>query len=183
MIKDWIFVKNFYSPDECDALRNAIAAHRHPSTLDSPAENVVKTSQVQTCFYKDITPELEKFNSLGFSVNKEFFGFDLFQTLQYDMICYNTYDSERNSEYGWHTDAVRDNFAFDIKLTMLLNLSEEEYEGGELMLFVNQAIAIDHFKHQGDALIFPSFIQHCVTPVTAGTRKTCTLFLTGPKWR
>ena len=44
---------------------------------------------------------------------------------------YNIYG--KNGKYGWHIDAST-NLLSDMKLTCLLNLSEEPYEGGEFCM-------------------------------------------------
>ena len=44
-----------------------------------------------------------------------------------DTMNYNVYGI--NDEYGWHIDS-ENKFKYDMKLTCLLNLSEEPYEGG-----------------------------------------------------
>ena len=71
----------------------------------------------------------------------------------------------------------------DIKLTALLNLSEETYEGGELVLFRANEIVCNEFNKPGSAIIFPSFINHKVNKITSGKRHTLAIWLSGPKFR
>ena len=71
----------------------------------------------------------------------------------------------------------------DIKLTALLNLSEENYEGGELLLFRGWEIICKEFNEPGTAIIFPSFTNHKVTKITKGSRNTLALWMSGPKFR
>ena len=67
-----------------------------------------------------------------------------------------------------------------MKLTCLLNLSEESYEGGEFKLIgVNEKIKFD----SGEGLIVNSLMAHKVTPVTKGERITLTYWGVGPSWR
>ena len=69
---------------------------------------------------------------------------------------------------------------YDIKLTCLLNLSEETYEGGEFY-----TISSNEEKKftTGMGLIINSLIAHKVTPVTKGKRITLTYWAVGPSWR
>ena len=70
----------------------------------------------------------------------------------------------------------------DIKLTMILNLSEEPYEGGELMLKVNVEDELVNLK-SGDVVVFKPWLSHKVTPVTKGERMSLTTWVEGPKFR
>ena len=62
------------------------------------------------------------------------------------------------------------------KLSFTLNLTEpESYEGGNLMFDFgdhseNKFYECKEIRPQGSIVVFPSFVQHCVTPVTKGTR-------------
>ena len=68
----------------------------------------------------------------------------------------------------------------DTKLTCLLNLSEETYEGGKFYTIgSNEVVKFD----SGMAIIFNSMIAHKVTPVTKGERITLTYWAYGPSWR
>jgi len=69
----------------------------------------------------------------------------------------------------------------DIKLTCLLNLSEEPYEGGEFCA-INQEEETIKFD-SGMGLVMNSLIAHKVTPVTKGERITLTYWAMGPLWR
>ena len=94
---------------------------------------------------------------------------------------YNIYNE--GQEYSWHIDAVPGDPVRDIKLTALLNLSEESYEGGELSLFRANEIECSEFNTPGSAIIFPSFINHKVNKITSGRRNTLAIWLSGPKFR
>ena len=66
------------------------------------------------------------FWQLALERNKSAFGFDIESV---ENIQYGVYNE--NDKYDWHIDAHKMGSAADIKLTCLLNLSEETYEGGE----------------------------------------------------
>ena len=46
-----------------------------------------------------------------------------------------------------------------------------------------QQITLDKFKEPGSMVLFHGFVNHEVTPVTKGIRKTIAIFIGGPKWR
>ena len=94
---------------------------------------------------------------------------------------YNSY--EEGTEYRWHIDAVPRDTVRDIKLTALLNLSEESYEGGELVLFRGNEIICNEFNTAGSAIIFPAFTNHKVNKIISGKRNTLAIWMSGPKFR
>ena len=109
--------------------------------------------------------------------NREVFGYDIYWDFHLEALNYNVYGI--GGEYGWHIDA-NDVYEYDSKLTCLLNLSEETYEGGEFY-----AISSNEEKKftTGMGLVLNSLITHKVTPVTKGKRTTLTYWGTGPSWR
>ena len=65
-------------------------------------------------------------------INREVFGYDIDWHWHLDTFNYNVYGE--NGEYGWHIDGHNKNQPTDIKLTCMLNLSEEPYEGGDFYM-------------------------------------------------
>ena len=112
-------------------------------------------------------------------------GVDLMLVLSYIAIiffgCLAIYSSETKANYEWHIDKSK-TLVFDTKWTVLLNLSEKKYSGGEFQIFNQGPYAIPEFK-SGAMLMFKSNLNHRVTPVTEGERKTFTIFLSGPRWK
>jgi predicted 2-oxoglutarate/Fe(II)-dependent dioxygenase YbiX len=111
-------------------------------------------------------------------INTQYFGYDIYWNFHLEKFNYNVYGE--SGEYGWHVDANTENTKIDKKLTCLLNLSEEPYEGGEFKLVgVDKKIKFD----SGEGLVFTSLQAHKVTPVTKGKRITLTYWGYGPSWR
>ena len=76
------------------------------------------------------------------------------------------------------------------KISMTVNLNKpDEYEGGNLKFDLGPHLKEERFKvfddmrNQGSVIIFPSFMYHCVTPVTSGTRFSLVLWLLGKPWQ
>ncbi len=75
------------------------------------------------------------------------------------------------------------------KLSISICLADQKnFRGGEFWIDggLGEQMKID--KHsvvltQGSAIIFPSYLWHCVKPVTRGTRYSLILWLLGAKWR
>mgnify|MGYP003124612870 CR=1 FL=1 len=110
-------------------------------------------------------------------VNSDVFEYDIYWDFHLDAFNYNVYGV--GGEYGWHID-INPRGMQDSKLTCLLNLSEETYEGGEFCTVgSDEKIRFD----SGMGLILTSLIAHKVTPITKGERITLTYGAYGPSWR
>ena len=145
--------------------------------LSKSAQNVSKTGEF---FIVPCLPVLELLHPWLYQcqiINKEIFGYDIDWHFHLDRMNYNVYGTD--GEYDWHIDAS-DLPTFDMKLTCLLNLSEEPYGGGEFCA-INQKEEIKFDSGMG--LIITSLIAHKVTPVTQGERITLTYWGTGSAWR
>lgn len=73
------------------------------------------------------------------------------------------------------------------KVSMTINLNKPgEYEGGNLMFDFgvhtnkeNRFHECTEIRNQGSAIVFPSYMHHCVTPVTKGTRYSLVMWAVG----
>jgi len=102
------------------------------------------------------------------------------------------------SFYGWHKDGnadclsaynIPDNKfmhgnARKLSMTILLN---DNYKGGEFQ-FVNyhkleNTIETPEFKNSGSIIVFPSFIEHQVAPITKGTRHSLVAWFVDPPFK
>ena len=108
------------------------------------------------------------------------FGYPTFGPYNVEKLNFNTYNSDTKDYYEWHID-TSDSATYDVKLTLLINLSTEPYEGGKFQLN-NEWEDVSILNTIGNALMFKSHIRHRVLPVTSGTRKSLTMFIHGPKF-
>ncbi len=76
------------------------------------------------------------------------------------------------------------------KLSMTLNLNAPgDYEGGNLKFDFGhhtdgeQFYECEEIRPQGSMIVFPSFLDHCVTPVTKGTRYSLVLWSLGQPFK
>jgi PKHD-type hydroxylase len=92
------------------------------------------------------------------------------------------YKSADEGHYDWHMDAFPPEDGIQRKLSISILLSDpSEFEGGEL-----QFKGIEDRKiltKQGSIVVFPSFIEHKVTPVTKGVRYSAVTWASGPSFR
>ena len=160
---------------------NSVIKSNFVDGKDNFAAKSNKTSEVKFVYYGKVQKYILPFIDFCLTANNNFFGFDLHPLTNLKKLNYNIYNE--GQEYSWHIDAVPGDPVRDIKLTALLNLSEESYEGGELSLFRANEIECSEFNTPGSAIIFPSFINHKVNKITSGRRNTLAIWLSGPKFR
>ncbi len=113
--------------------------------------------------------------------NREGFNFDLTDFGESAQIA--RYGAERAAHFDWHSDIGTGPMAARRKLTIVVQLSDPaSYDGGTLELRPDSNVT-GAARTRGTATIFPSFVLHRVTPVTAGTRWSLTLWAHGPAFR
>jgi predicted 2-oxoglutarate/Fe(II)-dependent dioxygenase YbiX len=153
---------------------NLVVSEDHPASAK-------KTSTVKFVKYGDIKPLIRENVENCYIINSREFNFNLYYLQNPDVLNYNIYD--KDSEYGWHIDA-QPGHVEDIKLTVLINLSDEPYEGGEFEIWNGSGpVIVSDFSKPGDIIMFRSHFLHRVRPVKKGKRKTLSIFMVGPRWQ
>jgi len=113
--------------------------------------------------------------------NARFFHYDLFGF--HDALQYTVYYGSKNGHFNWHMDSGDSYGGPQRKLSISILLSDpDEYEGGDFQFFDGWPHTVTH-KERGTMIIFPSWLQHRVTPVTKGVRKALVGWVCGPKFR
>lgn len=180
---DYWFVKNFFTKNEIKILNKSIIKNKEKNLEDTPAENVFKTSEISICKYFSVKNLFHNFRSYIELINNNYFGYSIFNEHDQDKVFLNIYNSKNKSKYDYHIDGSPIDSIFDMKLTCLINTSENKYEGGQF--YINRSFEnyIKEFDTPGSILIFPSLYLHKVNPVTKGIRMTISYWVHGPKWR
>jgi len=92
------------------------------------------------------------------------------------------YKSIDEGFYDWHMDSSPPQNGVQRKLTCVILLNDpSEFEGGELQFKTNEGENM--LTKQGSVIVFPSFIEHKVTPVTKGVRYTAVTWASGPSFK
>ena len=111
-------------------------------------------------------------------INRNHFGFSNIQITEPAQVS----EYSKGQFYDWHTDSSLDMDTEPpvrkLSMTLLLN-DPSEFEGGNLEIAGKK---MSHMK-QGYAAIFASFLQHRVTPVTKGVRKSLVVWFNGEPFR
>jgi len=106
---------------------------------------------------------------------------------QVENICdiqYTEYHSNKGGHYDWHIDVNwNGDEPLDRKLSVTVQLSDpSEYEGGGFE-FAECETPDASSRQKGTVLVFPSYLQHRVLPITRGTRKSLVAWFEGPRWQ
>lgn len=92
------------------------------------------------------------------------------------------YAAEGAEHYDWHMDWGGGKMRFR-KITVVAHLAEEgSFEGGSLQV-TNGSYPVAAHQAAGTVTVFPSFLMHRVTPVTAGIRSAVVGWILGPSLR
>lgn len=140
--------------------RRASVAWLHPENLPQGAAEIFERSILAA-------------NNDGF--NFELTGMEALQ--------FTVYDSANAGEYKWHVDtaAIGDGSIRKLSVSILLS-DPSEFEGGKLLLCPDGNTTVAE-ERKGRAIFFPSWIPHCVTPVTRGIRKSLVIWAHGPAFK
>jgi PKHD-type hydroxylase len=142
----------------------------------------------RTCTLNWMAPDsannwiFHKLQDAFLQLNDMYFKFELdkFEPFQF-----TRYGSDRKEFYGKHIDCSRGALdqSTSRKLSVTLQLSDAvDYEGGDLLLHGADKPDIAPRK-KGMLVLFPSYVLHEVTPVTAGTRYSLVTWAHGPLFR
>jgi PKHD-type hydroxylase len=124
---------------------------------------------------------MDRMTGLVAQANRNAFGFDLTDFAESAQVA--RYGAEAQGHFDWHSDIGAGALAARRKLTVVVQLSDPgDYEGGSLELRPDSNI-VTAPSAIGHAIVFPSFVLHRVTPVTAGVRWSLTLWAHGPGFR
>ena len=177
---------NVISPEESKDLVNFINLNYdkvEPDGLGATTEEGVSKKnlnckQISWCKIKD---KLNFILDRAYSINNNHFGFSLYPKNDHDIFNLNTYNENVKASYDWHVDESRD-LMQDIKLTVLINLSTQSYKGGKFSMFHTNEFSIPDYDKPGSMIMFKSYMNHKVSPVTSGERISLAGFLKGPKF-
>ena len=141
-----------------------------------------KNVLVKCISYNKIKKYLKNLLDNCFAINKKNFGYELFNSLEYNICNLNIYSADKLQSYDWHIDQTPAPYE-DIKFTILINLSINSYEGGKFKIFDQDEIDVLELDKPGNVVMFKSFLNHKVTPVIKGERRTLVIFLNGPNFK
>jgi len=179
---NYYYWNNVLSKQEIKNINFLLDKHKkEKEPIFAKAKESKKTSTVYPIKIKFLKEKLNKIFYNITLVNQDRYGYDLYNFNDNDKLNYNIY--EKGEEYEWHTDGETFK-ASDIKLTILVNISESPFLGGEFNLLNSKDVnLVPELNNPGSMIVFNSFILHKVDPIIKGTRKTLTFFAKGPAFK
>ena len=174
---------NGFQNNTIEAIEKIASERKVNRAMTNHDENTVTTDSIrssQVAWLTDlhwIRDYLYQFVKQG---NREAFGVSVENLAD---IQYTEYHASEGDHYDWHTDVFWDQQRpWDRKLSITVQLSDSsEYDGGEFEF--NECETPTDSKEKGTVLMFPSYLQHRVTPITAGVRKSLVAWFEGPRWK
>jgi len=178
---DYYYWPDIVSKEDIKDINDIVKINKQTQDKTSGASDAKKTSTVFLIKNKYLKDKLIAPMAALKNANRHNYDYNIYDLQDEDLLSFNIY--EKNQEYELHRDGSPSNFV-DIKLTGLINVSDEEYEGGDFSLLNSkEPTKIPLFNIPGTMIVFSSFILHKVNPILKGTRKTLTIFLKGPHLR
>ena len=185
---DYAYVQNFFNKKEIKKLNNLIEKnylniedHSMVSTYADSNKSKKKTKTYEINFGK-IKPFVKNLEEIISELNETNFNYDLFSLKDSSNTILKIYDSKEKSHYDWHFDTSRSDI-YDIKFTVIINLSIKKYSGGSFQIFNSGEYDVKELDKPGSLVMIKSYLNHRVLPVTSGERRSLVLFIRGPKLR
>lgn len=181
-----LFIPGLFSADECERILKLTSQIEMTNATvwdgDDFSEDKEKRDNLTAFIQNDANNKwiYDRMDILFVKAAK-LWGFDVDGTEE--EIKYLKYN-QGNHFSKWHAD-IGPGYANRRKLSMsiLLN-SREDFSGGDLEIFPNENTDDKPIaKKPGDAIVFPSFRHHRVTPVTNGERHVLINWISGPELR
>ncbi len=150
------------------------------SDIEAQTRNQIRITRVA---WIDANPDnkwiYDRVQQIAMMINAMSYRFDLSGFSE--RVQYSVYHGSEGGHYDWHVDQGA--LVNRRKLSLTLQLSDpSHYEGGELE-FLAGARTEHAPRERGMLIAFPSYGVHRVAPVTAGTRKSLVIWVTGPQFR
>ena len=184
-LSNYIYIKNFFSKEECEkVIKEGETNLKEATLIDNCIETQIRDTKVS--FIRNGSPVqdlMEKIIDQIVVEAKHHYGCNLkrFEPMQYTKYTKGMF-------YTWHTDSavkIEDlvKNLRDISASLILS-PKEEHQGGSLQMILNGCISKDNVvcpkdvqdQEQGTLIIFPSNVLHQVTPIISGTRKSLVIW-------
>jgi len=186
-MQQYWYWKKFFNKEQITSLVNC--CEKNNIGLENPENgamdtfgNFKKNSTVKVILWSQIKHLLTDLEDAIKYVNYRNFGFNLNSMTNLRHIFYNSYSCKNEGKYDWHEDSQHSTPLIDTKLSLIINISNEEYKGGDFELNFGDPKKITEFSEPGDMILFRSHILHRVLPVLKGERKSLAIFFEGPKF-
>ncbi|MET0374684.1 MAG: 2OG-Fe(II) oxygenase [Rhizorhabdus sp.] len=182
----WEVWSNALSAEECDMIIERANAYPEVEATVGFSDTLrsdlaYRTSSIRWLSATNEPMIVNRLMQFVQSSNRTNFGVDIAAPFE---IQFTEYRATNQGHYDWHQDVwLESPRPFARKLSLVVQLaSPDDYVGGEFEFFGVQNPGAT-FAPRGSLLIFPSYLQHRVLPVTEGLRRSLVTWVEGPNWR
>jgi len=176
---NYYFFKQAFSKDECSRIIDSFSpkcvnaatvfGNNYSETRRTSVTWIPKNPSTQWIY--------DKLVEMASEANEAMFGFKITNLI--DQIQFASYDESVKGTFANHVDMGAEDRYSCRKLSMSVQLSDPvDYEGGDFVITNNKWPP----KEQGNVILFPSFLEHRVDPVTKGRRYSLVLWFYGPPY-
>jgi len=179
-VNNWAFWESAFSPEECEQIiQTGTDRLMTKGTTGGKDKQYVRDSEISWLYScDDMEWVYRRVTDIITDLNDKYFQFDLFGLCEGMQFTRYTAPGGR---YGLHVDSSLDGLTRKLSFTLQLS-NPADYEGGDLCLqFGDEPERMS--REQGYVAVFPSYVLHEVTPVTAGTRYSLVSWITGPPFK
>lgn len=164
---DYFPREKVFSEEECKKIINS---DMELITQDHKRAN--KTGNYPAYYLNEVdnTWVRERLEKVLFNINEEEYKFQYQGLIDYiGMKTYNVGD-----EFGWHTDTLIRTRRLACTIPLSMNC-----EGGDLEVFVGKKLTLN--QRIGEAIVYPIWIYHRITPILSGKRISLVTWTIGDK--
>ena len=185
--KSWVVETTtpLFTPDQCQKIIDAGRRQKPQQAKvgmgrpDGGTDTKKRTTTISWIPFKEMEPMYNDINIFIQKANKNHFGFGDIQITEQAQFT----EYPEGGFYDWHMDTdVNMQYEPPVrKISMTLLLSpENQFEGGNLELMApGKKVNLK----QGHAIIFASFLNHRVAPVTKGVRQSLVMWFGGEPFK
>ena len=186
--KSWIVETTtpLFTPDQCQQIIDAGRRQKPQKAqvgMGRKPEGGLDTKKRVTTIgwipFKEMQPMYDQINEFIQKANRNHFGFENVQITEQAQFT----EYPEGGFYDWHMDTdvnmTHEPPVRKISMTVLLS-PENQFEGGDLELMApGKRVKLK----QGHAIIFASFLNHRVAPVTRGVRQSLVMWFGGEPFK
>ena len=185
--KSWIVETTtpLFTPEQCQMIINCGRRQKPQKAqvgMNKPEGGLDTNKRVTTISwipFEEMKPMYDQVNTFIQQANENHFGFGDIQITEQAQFT----EYPEGGFYDWHMDCdvnmTHEPPVRKISMTLLLN-DPSEFEGGDLELMAPDKKAK---LKQGHAVMFASFLNHRVAPVTRGVRQSLVMWFGGKPFR
>jgi len=173
------FLGPVLTPEECDrVIAMAEMTTLRPGTIEGPEKLNAGLRNSSITFLPpggEAAWLYDKVIKTALQSNKEVWGFQLDAAEKIQIARYET-----DQHYVGHLDIGSDGPNALRKLSVVIQLSDPaDYEGGDLIFYINSEKLMSAPRTRGEMILFPSYVLHQAKPVTSGRRYSLANWIIG----